>query len=73
MDLVITIYNLAGEIVRIIDEQVYSPGYRLEPVQWQGDSSGGARLGGGVYIYRATLTTSDGETATSSGKLVILN
>ena len=73
MKVVITIYNLAGEIVRIIDEEVYSPGYRLEPVQWEGESSGGAPLGGGVYIYRATLSTSEGETATASGKLVLLN
>ncbi|MFO7670262.1 MAG: type IX secretion system sortase PorU [Bacteroidales bacterium] len=73
MRLVITIHNLSGEMVRIIDRQVYSPGYRLEPVEWAGDSSGGARLGGGVYIYRATLTTEDGQTATASGKLVLLN
>lgn len=72
MRLVLTIYNLRGEMVRIIDEQVYSPGYRLEPVKWTGTSEGGASLGGGIYIYRATLSTLDGETATASGKLVLL-
>jgi len=69
--LVLTIYNLSGEMVRIIDEQIFSPGYRLEPVMWNGTSSGGKRLGGGVYLYRATLSTEDGEVATESGKLVI--
>ncbi len=73
MKLHITIYNLEGQMVRIIDEEVYSPGYRLEPVEWDGDSSGGAKLGGGVYIYQATLTTEQGETASSSGKLILLN
>lgn len=73
MNVHITIYNLSGEMVRIIDEEIYSPGYNVEPIPWQGDSSGGAKLGGGVYIYRATLTTATGETATSSGKLILLN
>ena len=72
MRLVLTIYNLRGEMVRIIDEQVYSPGYRLEPITWTGTSAGGASLGGGIYIYRATLSTLEGETATESGKLVLV-
>ena len=58
-------------MVRIIDRQLFSPGYRLEPVQWDGTSDGGHRLAGGVYIYNATLTTADGESASKSGKLII--
>lgn len=73
MNVNITIYKLSGEMVRIIEENIYSPGYNIEPIPWQGDSSGGARLGGGVYLYRATLTTATGETAVSSGKLILLN
>jgi len=69
--LVLTIYNLSGEMVRIIDTRVFSPGYRLEPLRWDGTSSGGERLGGGIYLYRATLTTSGGEVAVGNGKLII--
>ena len=69
--LVLTIYNLSGEMVSIIDRQIYSPGYRLEPVMWDGISGGGKRLGGGVYVYSATLSTEEGEVATESGKLII--
>ena len=72
MRLVLTIHNLSGEMVRVIDEQVYSAGYRLEPVLWDGTTSGGAKLGAGVYVYRATLSTQDGETATASGKLIVV-
>ncbi|MCK4751043.1 MAG: hypothetical protein KAT15_28490, partial [Bacteroidales bacterium] len=71
MRLVLTIYNLSGKMVRIIDTQLFSAGYRLEPVIWDGTSSGGTALGGGLYIYRATLSTADGEVATESGKMVI--
>jgi len=69
--LVLTIYNLSGEMVSIIDRQIYSPGYRLEPVMWDGTSGGGKRLAGGVYVYSATLSTEEGEVATESGKLII--
>ncbi|MCK5136144.1 MAG: type IX secretion system sortase PorU [Bacteroidales bacterium] len=69
--LVLTIHSLSGQMVRIIDTRIFSGGYRLDPVMWDGTSSGGNRLGGGVYIYRATLSTDDGEMASESGKLII--
>ncbi len=72
MKLVITIYNLSGEMVRIIEQQVYSAGYRLEPPSWDGSSAGGAKLGGGVYVYKATLSTEEGEVASESGKMIMV-
>lgn len=69
--LVLSIYTMSGTMVRVIEQEVQSPGYRLEPVEWDGTSSGGAALGGGMYVYRATLSTEDGELASSSGKLII--
>ncbi|TFH20275.1 MAG: type IX secretion system sortase PorU, partial [Bacteroidia bacterium] len=69
--LVLSIHELSGALVRIIDTRIYSPGYRLEPLEWDGTSSGGSKMGGGVYVYRATLSTDEGEVASSSGKLII--
>lgn len=69
--LLLNIYSLSGDLVMIIDRNLYSPGYRLEPVPWDGTSSGGKRLGGGIYLYSATLYTEEGEVATESGKLII--
>jgi len=69
--LVLTIYDMSGHMVRIIDRHIFSPGYRLEPVIWNGTSSGGNKLGGGVYLYRAILSSEEGEEVMKSGKLVI--
>jgi hypothetical protein len=69
--LVLTIHDLSGALVRIIDTRIYSPGYRLDPLEWDGTSSGGSKMGGGVYVYKATLSTDEGEVASSSGKLII--
>jgi len=71
LSLVLRIYNMSGEVVRIISQQVNSPGYRIEPLEWEGTTSGGASMGGGIYIYVATLSTEEGEVASSSGKLII--
>ena len=73
MRLVIRIYDLNGALVRLIDRQIYSPGYRLEPPRWDGRSEGGGTLGAGVYVYSATLSTSEGEEATAGGKLVLVH
>jgi flagellar hook assembly protein FlgD len=67
----LSIHDLSGALVRVIDTRIYSPGYRLEPLEWDGTSSGGSKMGGGVYVYRAILSTDDGEQVSSSGKLII--
>ena len=69
--LVLTIYNLSGEMVRIFDTRIFSPGYRLEPLMWDGTTAGGDRLGGGIYLYRVALYGDEGEVAAGNGKLVI--
>lgn len=65
------IYNMTGELVRKLDKDNFSAGYRLDPIEWDGESSNGSTLDGGVYLYKVVLTTMDGETAISTGKLVI--
>ena len=65
------IYNMSGQLVRIIVRETLPTGYRLEPIEWNGESSGGYPLEGGLYLYTIELTTNDGESATSSGKLII--
>jgi hypothetical protein len=71
LNMVLTLYNLKGELVHIIERSFEAPGYRLEPVVWNGTSSGGDKLGGGVYLYHVTLSTKEGEVAAESGKLII--
>ncbi len=71
LKLVLTIYSMNGELVRVIDMQIQSPGYRLEPIEWDGTTSGGAKMGPGIYIYKAILSTEEGEQDSASGKLII--
>ena len=65
------IYNMTGQLIKIIESENYSAGYRLEPIEWDGNSTGGSPLDGGVYLYKIVLSTEEGEIASSTGKLII--
>ena len=54
------------------DTSVDSSGNNISFVDWNLFSSGGQRLMPGIYIYRLTLTDSDGAAASATGKIVIL-
>lgn len=48
----LSIYNLAGQRVRVLDEGLKQPGYYQ--VRWNGRDEAGRRTANGVYFYRLT-------------------
>ncbi len=72
LDIVITIYNLGGKVIKILRTSVPSSGYNLPPVVWDGSDDGGRRVAVGIYLYVVSVTTEDGETARVSGRMIIL-
>jgi hypothetical protein len=72
IEITITIYDLAGRIIRIIETNAVVSGYVLPPVTWDGSIEGGKRVGRGIYPYRVTVKTESGEKAEGSGRLIIL-
>lgn len=71
LEVFIRIYDISGSLVAVLNDVVYSPGYRVDPPVWQGTSSGGATLGGGIYVYQVVVKSEAGEEAVGSGKLII--
>ena len=71
LEVVIRIYDMRGNLVSVLQQQLYSSGYRLDPLSWQGNSMGGATLGGGLYVYKVLVRTTEGEEASGSGRLII--
>jgi hypothetical protein len=71
-EVTITIYNMGGNAIRILKNSMYSTGYQLEPVIWDGKTESGQRVGRGIYPYRLSIKTGRGEVATGSGKMIIL-
>lgn len=68
----IDIFSIDGRIIRSLLSRIESTGYTLPPVDWDGRDQGGRKAGKGVYPYSVTITTSKGESARTSGRMIIL-
>jgi hypothetical protein len=72
LDITIDIFDMGGSLVRTIKAKEYGAGYRSKPIYWDGNGESGNHNRQGVYIYRIRVTSSDGEEAVKSGRLIIL-
>jgi hypothetical protein len=72
ISIVIYIYSMNGEVIKIMKESIATSGYRLPPIVWDGSTDGGKKVGRGMYPYTVYLTTSKGEKTHATGRIVIL-
>ncbi|MBI3510515.1 MAG: type IX secretion system sortase PorU [Bacteroidetes bacterium] len=72
-NVMIQVFTVSGKLVKTINQEVNSDGYRSDPIEWDGRDDYGDKIGRGVYIYRVFAQTSDGLSAEKYEKLVILN
>ena len=68
----IEIYTVAGRLVKTINQLVKTRGFRTEEIPWDGRDEFGDQLAKGVYVYRVTVRTPDGQEARSIEKLYLL-
>ena len=71
IDVEIEIFDLSGRRVAILRQQNMNDGYYSNPLKWNGESSGGVSLKGGIYIYHVKITDEDGQATSAVKKLVI--
>jgi hypothetical protein len=71
LDVEIEIYDLSGRLVATLSQQDMNDGYYSTPIKWDGDSSGGASLRAGIYIYYVKATDEAGQSVSSVKKLII--
>ena len=74
MDVQIQIFTVSGRLVKTIQQNVMSDGYRVNPEQitWNGLDDFGDTIGRGVYIYKVNVQGENGYSAQEFEKLVIL-
>lgn len=72
LDVQIQIFTVAGKLVRNIYTSVKTNGFRPQPIDWDGRDDYGDKIANGVYIYHLKVRTSEGATADTYQKLVIL-
>ena len=72
MDVQIQVFTVSGKLVKSIDQNVNTDGYRINGIYWNGKDDFGDDLGKGVYVYKLKVITNDGRTAEKFQKLVLL-
>lgn len=72
LDVQIQIYTISGKLVKSFDETVFTEGYRIEGINWDGRDQYGDQLGKGVYVYNVNVQSPDGLNSKKTEKLVIL-
>ncbi len=78
IDVQVRIFTVSGKLVKTIEEQVPSSGYRLtDQVKWDGTDDYGDRLARGVYLYKVKLGAAENSNTSLNAesdfeKLVIL-
>lgn len=72
LDAQIQIYTVSGKLVKTINQQVRTQGFRTEGIEWDGKDDFGDQIGKGVYVYRLSVRTPNGDIAQKLEKLVLL-
>jgi hypothetical protein len=68
----VQIYTVSGKLVKSIVQQVYSEGYRVNDIEWNGLDDYGDPIGKGVYVYKLNVRDTEGNSAHKFEKLVVL-
>ncbi len=72
MTVEVEIYNFYGQHVRTIGpESVFTNGYSIEPIYWNGDTEGGAKLQPGIYFYTLKVTNDKNQSTERIQKMII--
>jgi hypothetical protein len=69
----IQVFTVSGKLVKTLESNFISSGFRSDPIAWNGLDDFGDKIGRGVYVYRLRVRTTDGKSAEKFEKLVILN
>ena len=68
----IQIYDIKGKLVKLIQRNINDQGFKNDPIEWNGTTDSGEKIGKGLYIYRLILKKTDGTTVEKTNKLVFL-
>ncbi len=72
LDVLLQIFTVSGKVVKTLHTQMFTTGFRSDPIEWNGTDDFEANIGRGVYIYRLKITTPTGKNVEKYEKLLIL-
>ncbi|MDA3911535.1 MAG: type IX secretion system sortase PorU [Bacteroidales bacterium] len=72
MEVEIKIFNMNGQLLKIIQENVYATGYTVDDICWYSDNGGGGKVEQGIYIYHVQVRTPNGDVVNKFEKMVLV-
>ncbi|MCB9032779.1 MAG: type IX secretion system sortase PorU [Chitinophagales bacterium] len=69
----IDIFSASGKLIKTIQQDINTAGYRVADINWDGRDNFGDKIGKGVYIYKLSLKDNSEKKISQYQKLVILN
>ncbi len=72
LDVQIQVFTYDGRLVKTIQTTVFSDGFRVDGIEWNGLGDGGYTIGKGIYVYKLNVVDELGSEAQELKKLVIL-
>lgn len=72
LDVLLQVFTISGKLVWQHRENIYTEGFNVRDIHWDGRDDFGNKLAKGVYIYKLSVRTETGKTAQKVEKLVIL-
>lgn len=52
LEVYVNIYTVSGKLVKTIEQNVFSDGYRIDDIQWNAKDDYGSSLAKGLYLYK---------------------
>jgi hypothetical protein len=66
----VEIFTVSGRIIKSISRTINTEGNRSSDTEWDGTDAFGDKVGRGVYLYRLSVRSADGKSATQLQRLV---
>lgn len=66
------IFDYSGRLVKQLTKTIDSPGFKIDDLEWDGQTDNGMNLSNGTYVYRLEVRTEDCAPVHQTEKLVIL-
>lgn len=66
------IFDYSGRLVKHLSKTLDSPGFRVDDLEWDGQTENGMNLSNGTYVYRLEVRTEECSPVHQTEKLVIL-